>query len=154
LICWGAAAAAFGGLMALIPSGGLFGLVLETTAPQAIGTTLARLGLTASFVCLLVLPAAFGDQHRGVPRRVLGAVPLAWLGVISYSFYLWHFTIMQLLALPRAPGSFSASGLNLLAHVHVARTLVLFVASFVLTAAVATLSYRFVELPFLRRKER
>jgi peptidoglycan/LPS O-acetylase OafA/YrhL len=77
---------------------------------------------------------------------------VVWLGVISYSFYLWHLTIVQLIAAPGRGSAFSAPGLNLLAHVHVARTLVLYVVSLAATAVVASISYRFVELPFLRRK--
>jgi peptidoglycan/LPS O-acetylase OafA/YrhL len=39
-----------------------------------------------------------------------------------------------------------------MAHVHVARTFVLYVVSLLATVALASVSYRFVELPFLRRK--
>jgi peptidoglycan/LPS O-acetylase OafA/YrhL len=152
-LCWAGSAAAFGGLMALVPAGGLFGLIAAVQSRQSASTTLAKVALEAAQVVLLVLPAVFGARRAGLPRRVLGCAPVVWLGVVSYSFYLYHFTIVQLIALPRAPGVFTASGLNLLGHVHVARGLVLYIASFAATAVVATLSYRLVELPFLRRKE-
>ena len=45
------------------------------------------------------------------------------------------------------------TGLNLLGHLHTSRTLILYVLAFSATALVATVSYRTVELPFLRRKE-
>jgi peptidoglycan/LPS O-acetylase OafA/YrhL len=37
-------------------------------------------------------------------------------------------------------------------HVHTARPVVLFAVAFVATAVLATATYRFVELPFLKRK--
>jgi peptidoglycan/LPS O-acetylase OafA/YrhL len=151
-LCWVAALGAFVGLTALVPAGGLFGLIAEARTRQSLSTTLARIALTAMFCALVVLPAVF-DQRRGLPRRVLGARALAGLGVISYSFYLWHLTLAEWVALPRFPSAFSSSGLNLLGHVHSARTGVLFGVAFAATAAVAAASYRVVELPFLRRKE-
>jgi peptidoglycan/LPS O-acetylase OafA/YrhL len=40
---------------------------------------------------LIVLPAIFGsDEDRG-PARVLGARPVAWLGLVSYGVFLWHY---------------------------------------------------------------
>jgi peptidoglycan/LPS O-acetylase OafA/YrhL len=152
-LCWIGSAIAFVLLMPLVPKGGLFGLIAANQAAQPITTTLARIALEAALVILLVLPVIFGDERRGIPRRVLALRPIAWLGVISYSFYLWHLTVAQFIAFSKAPGTFSATGLNLLGHVHVARTAVLFAASFTLTAVLATASYRLVEFPFLRRKE-
>ncbi len=152
-LCWAVSIAAFAGLMAMVPGGGLFGLIAAVQTRQSAIATLTKVALEGVLVTFLVLPAVFGDQRRGLPRRLLAAAPIAWLGVISYSFYLWHLTIMQLIALPRAPGAFSASGLNLLGHVHVAPSLVLYAVAFAATGAVATVSYRLVELPFLRRKE-
>jgi peptidoglycan/LPS O-acetylase OafA/YrhL len=146
-------AGAFGGLMALVPAGGLFGAIAAARIPQPVGTTLAKVALAALCVSLIVLPAVFGDERRGLPRRLLATTPFVWLGVVSYSFYLWHLTLAQVIALPRDPGVFSARGLNLLGHVHTARTVVLFLVSFAATGVLATVSYRVVELPFLRRKE-
>ena len=152
-ICWLLAALAYAGLCALVPTGGLFGMILEVRTPQSYHVTLARLLLSAVFVALLVLPAAFGDHHHGVPRAVLKSAPLAGLGLISYSFYLWHLPVAELMSWVSLPNAFSDPGWGLLGHVHVARTFVLFVATLIVTGAVATLSYRFIELPFLRRKE-
>jgi peptidoglycan/LPS O-acetylase OafA/YrhL len=84
---------------------------------------------------------------------VLAWRPFVGLGVISYSFYLYHLPIVALLAIKHTT-AFSATGLNLMAHVHTARTAVLFALSLAITTVVATISYRLVELPFLRRKER
>jgi Concanavalin A-like lectin/glucanases superfamily/Acyltransferase family len=38
----------------------------------------------------LVVPAVFGDQRRGLVRRVLRSRALLWIGTVSYGLYLWH----------------------------------------------------------------
>jgi peptidoglycan/LPS O-acetylase OafA/YrhL len=45
-------------------------------------------------LCLL-LPAVFGEARGGAVRRVLAWPPLLWVGLISYSLYLWHPAIAQ-----------------------------------------------------------
>ncbi|HEX8067353.1 MAG TPA: acyltransferase [Thermoleophilaceae bacterium] len=44
-------------------------------------------GLVA--VCLL-MPAVFGQGAGGLVRRLLASRPMLWLGLVSYSLYLWH----------------------------------------------------------------
>ena len=46
--------------------------------------------LRGAIAVLLLAPAIFGHERRGGVRRVMSARPLLWLGVISYSLYLWH----------------------------------------------------------------
>lgn len=152
-LCWALAIAAFAGLIALVPSGGLFGLIAAAETRQSVGSALVRIALEAVLVSFLLAPVALGRGRRGLPGALLAAAPLAWLGTISYSFYLWHLTIVELLARAADPGSFSAAGWDLLSHVHSARTPLLFVVSLALTGVIATISYRLIELPFLRRKE-
>jgi peptidoglycan/LPS O-acetylase OafA/YrhL len=152
-LCWVLGLLAAAGLVLLIPSHGLFGLIATVELPQSIPRTFAKLLLEGVLAIAFVLPAVFGDQRRGLPRRVLAWRPVVGLGVISYSFYLYHLPIVGLLAV-RHSTAFSATGLNLMAHIHTARTLVLYVLALAITAVVATISYRVVELPFLRRKER
>ena len=152
-LSWLVAAVAFAGLMALVPAGGLFGLLAETYHVQALLTTVARIALTGLFVACLALPAILEAPRPGLPRRLLGWRPLILLGVISYSFYLYHFTVTQAIAFRHAPAWFSGTSFGLLRHLHFAPTLVLFTLALVATMVVATISYRFVELPFLRLKE-
>src|SRR5215217_7700469 len=153
-LCWAGAGAAFAGLTALrYDTGGLFGILERLSSPQPYARTLAEIALTAAMVALLLAPAVFDVRARGFPRRLLAAAPLAWLGVISYGVFLWHLTIAELLALPEAPQHFSAGGLGLAATL-AAPTPVLLVLTLAASCAAATASYRFVELPFLRRKER
>jgi peptidoglycan/LPS O-acetylase OafA/YrhL len=152
-LCWVGAAACLAGLAAVLRPGGGFAILLALTTKQPLSKTLPGLALTAGLVVLLVAPAVFGQGAGGLPRRVLAAAPLALLGLISYGVYLWHLTIAELLGMRSARLQFSAHGLNLVGRIHTARTPILFVLTLVLSCAIAALSYRFVELPFLRRKE-
>ena len=45
-------------------------------------------------LCLL-LPAALGVAGGGAVRRLLAWPPLLWVGLVSYSLYLWHPAIAQ-----------------------------------------------------------
>ena len=38
----------------------------------------------------LLLPAVFGDQSRGLVRRILANPVFAYVGLVSYGVYLWH----------------------------------------------------------------
>jgi peptidoglycan/LPS O-acetylase OafA/YrhL len=152
-LCWATAVPATIGLVLLIPSHGLFGLIATVEVAQSIPRTITKLGLEGLLALMFVLPAILGARRRGLPHKLLAWRPVIWLGVISYSFYLYHLPIVALLAIKHTD-AFSGTGLNLMAHVHTARTTLLFVLSLAVTGVVATLSYRFVELPFLRRKER
>jgi peptidoglycan/LPS O-acetylase OafA/YrhL len=43
----------------------------------------------------IVLPGVFGDNARGPVRGILELRVLAWVGLISYSFYLYHTIVIQ-----------------------------------------------------------
>lgn len=152
-LCWAVAGASFVGLTLLVPKGGLLGLLAAIERPQSLPGACGKIVLQSVLLVALMLPAIFSGRREGLPRRVLALRPLTWLGVVSYSFYLYHLTIAELIAEPRTPSSFSDPGLNLLAHLNVSHSLVLYVLTLAVTGIVAAVSYRFVELPFLRRKE-
>ncbi|HVO54263.1 MAG TPA: acyltransferase family protein [Solirubrobacterales bacterium] len=85
--------------------------------------------ITAVLIAVLAHPAA----RLG---KILGAPPVLWLGLRSYSFYLWHWPV---LALTR-PGVDVNLPKGVLIPLQLAFVLVL-----------AHLSYRYVELPFRGR---
>lgn len=152
-LCWLGAAACLVGVVAVLHPSGLLNIIVTLRTEQPFARTLASIALSAGLVTLLVAPAVFGENAGGLPRRVLRAPWLAWIGMISYGIYLWHLTIAELLGLNRDPLHFSGDGLGLATSVHHATTLVLFTLTLGVTVAVAALSYYVVELPFLRRKE-
>jgi peptidoglycan/LPS O-acetylase OafA/YrhL len=86
-------------------------------------------------------PAMLGDPARGgLPARVLGWRPVAWLGLISYGVFLWHQPLCEKLLGVQdwtTHGSF------------VVYTAVVAVAA----TACATASYYLVERPLLRFKD-
>jgi peptidoglycan/LPS O-acetylase OafA/YrhL len=151
-VLWGVAVLAAAGLVANTPAGGAAALFAEPTAVRPWHMLLVKVVLTMIFVIFVLLPVAF-DRSVGVAHRVLSTRPLVFVGVISYSAYLWHLIIVAFLA-RGSDSHFSSTGLNVLGHVHFARMPILLVLTAGVTAVVASLSYRFVELPFLRRKER
>lgn len=147
--CWWGAAAAFAGLVLVLRTDLVFAQATTFTEAAPVAKTLIGLSLSAALTVLLMAPAIFGERAGGVPRRVLALPPLVWLGVLSYSIYLWHLPIAQVLGLDRDPAHIDARGLDLAAHVSAP---VLWLIAMAASLVVATASYRLVELPFLRRK--
>jgi peptidoglycan/LPS O-acetylase OafA/YrhL len=76
-----------------------------------------------------------GHYRATVVTRMLCWKPLVWLGVVSYSAYLWHWPI---LAIPRYFG--------------VEFGIALGAAAFVATVSLAWLSYRYIEVPARRSR--
>jgi peptidoglycan/LPS O-acetylase OafA/YrhL len=99
-------------------------------------TWFAEYVLYATIAFFFVLPAVFGDDRGGWPRRVLAWPPLAWMGLVSYGIFLWH--------LP-----FAEQFTDHLPHSYVLITL----ATAAAATACATLSYYLVERPLLRFKD-
>lgn len=153
-LVWAGAAACLCGATAILQPGGLLGILLSLETKQAYASAIAVVLLTAAACVLFVAPAIFGDHAGGIPRRLLALRPLPWIGMVAYSYYLWHLSVVSMLSETRDPVHFSATGLGLAGKIHHASTPILFVLSMAGTSAVAALSYRFVELPFLRLKER
>jgi peptidoglycan/LPS O-acetylase OafA/YrhL len=91
-------------------------------------------------VLLVLLPPVFA--RGGAVARVLSWRWLAFVGVISYGIFLWHMPMAARIA-ERLPH-----------HGETTRTILTVAGMTVLSTAIAALSYRVVEMPFLRRKER
>jgi peptidoglycan/LPS O-acetylase OafA/YrhL len=153
-LCWAGGIAALALLTALLHPGGLLGILEALNTRQPVPETLAAILLTGIMSALVVPPAIFGEGAGGVPRRILAAAPIAWLGLVSFGIFLWHLPIAQLLALPADPFHFSASGFDLAAKIRFAVTPTLILLTLAATSVVAAISYYVVEQPFLRRKER
>lgn len=85
---------------------------------------------------LLLAPAVFGDRGGGLPRRFRPVI--AWIGLISYRIFLWHFVVGLELARRGASESFVLLLLSMLA----------------ITIPIAAASYYLVERPLLRLKYR
>jgi peptidoglycan/LPS O-acetylase OafA/YrhL len=150
---WAGALAAYAALVVLRDQpNGFFGLLLELQKQQPYPKLVADLLLTGLMLALVLAPAVW-DGSRALPQRVLAWGPLAWLGLISYGVYLWHLPIAELIILPSSPHDFPARGLDLVNRIPQGATAVCLVLTLVASCAVAAASYRFVELPFLRRKE-
>jgi len=82
----------------------------------------------------LLLYAVHGSTQLGWTGKFLRSRPMVFLGLISYSLYLWHWPLLSLARITHA-GSLTV----------VTRMLVLLTAT-----VLAWLSYRFVERPFRR----
>jgi peptidoglycan/LPS O-acetylase OafA/YrhL len=87
---------------------------------------------------LLMLPAVFGDRSGGVPRRALAHPAMAWLGLISYGIFLWHYVIALHLGLGGMKAGFG----------------VVLGGTLAISIACAAASYYLVERPLLRLKYR
>ena len=153
-LCWIGAAACLAGATAVLQPGGLFNIIISLNTKQPVARTLGGIVLSGGLSVLLVLPAVFGENAGGIPRRVLAWAPLAWLGLVSYGVYLYHLAVAELLGEQSDKAHFSASGLGLASTVHHLTTPILFLLTLAGSAAAAAVSYYVVELPFLRRKER
>lgn len=76
--------------------------------------------------------------HRGWLRRTLSLRPIAWVGLVSYGIYLWHWPLLMIALLLSDQTSLLMSTL----------------VGFVLTPAVAAASYYCVERPVRSRVRR
>jgi peptidoglycan/LPS O-acetylase OafA/YrhL len=92
-------------------------------------------------LALVILPPSEGRRHGWV-TAVLESRAAIWVGLISYSLFLWHEPLVWFL---RDHGLTGTGVAGFLLNVVVVGSLSL---------VVAALTYRFVELPALRRKSR
>ncbi|QDC08721.1 acyltransferase [Oceanicola sp. D3] len=108
-------------------------LVLAAAVTVAVFRSYGALLLWITFTELAtaVLLMALLSGRAGVVARVLGLRPLVWFGQLSYGVYLWHYPLSVLLrdALP---------------------PLVTFLATLVISLALAAASFRWLEAPLRR----
>jgi peptidoglycan/LPS O-acetylase OafA/YrhL len=118
--CWGAAILLYVGVA----------LTINSSSLGSVHPVYALIAL------LILLPATVPSSRRDPITRLLASKRIAWLGLVSYAFYLWHQAVITTLA----------------KHVH--SEAVLFVAALAITLAIAAASYHLVEAPWLRMKTR
>ncbi len=127
---------------------GIAALVIFDPRPSLAGPAvplreyLGEYVLFGAVAALVVVPAVFGGRPGGLPRRVLEHRVLAWLGLVSYGIFLWHFPIMYALQ-KGGVGQWVPS----LAYP------VLVLTTLAITLVCASLSYYLVERPLMRRKQ-
>jgi peptidoglycan/LPS O-acetylase OafA/YrhL len=87
---------------------------------------------------LLLFPAIFADGKAGLPGRFLALPVVAWLGLVSYGIFLWHYVWTLELGGPGVGWSFVP----------------VLLGATVISTACAAVSYYLVERPILRLKNR
>jgi len=90
--------------------------------------------IVSSAVGTGVLLASINCKSSGWPMRVLAAKPAIAVGDLSYSWYLWHWPCLVLMAIVTPSQKTTGAG-----------------SAVVISLAVAYLSYRFIENPFRRQ---
>jgi peptidoglycan/LPS O-acetylase OafA/YrhL len=95
------------------------------------GFTLVSLSVASFLIMLILWPPK-------IVLSVLNFTPLVWIGRISYGLFLWHWPIRWFIYQKKAMPTSTEQ----------------LVAVVVLSLLVSTLSYHFVEKPFLRLKKR
>jgi peptidoglycan/LPS O-acetylase OafA/YrhL len=121
----------------LLEAAGWLGFALVVASITLLHERMPFPGVTALLPCLgAALIIWSGSVGWGSAQKLLSVRPLAWIGKVSYSLYLWHWPILVLVN----SAGWYARGLP---HV----TLFLQLAAMLL---LAWLSWRFVEQPFRR----
>jgi peptidoglycan/LPS O-acetylase OafA/YrhL len=133
-----------GSIRLLLGSSGLFCWAVGTRFFGNIvpGSVSARWSPAALYGCVLAGCIALFLSFFGIPGRLIPQ-PIRWLGKISYGLYVYHVLVLTLT--PRWPATWehraSLTGLRLCLQLSIA-------------ILIAGLSYHWLELPFLRWKER
>jgi peptidoglycan/LPS O-acetylase OafA/YrhL len=111
---------------------GIFGVLLIIVSIFAFSTDTQFPGFAALLPVLGAVLVIAGS--KGVMNRLLGLQPIAFVGLVSYSWYLWHWPLLSFARVS------SDSGLSIYSGFVIA------VGSF----GLAVLSYKLVEQPFRR----
>lgn len=109
----------------------------------AIGIELGHRLLLMTLATSLILPALLSTR-RGPLVRLLSSRPLVAAGAVSYAIYLWHWPLMRWWS-----DQAREAGIVVLGNT----TLTVLSVGLPITLLAASISYRVVELPFLKRKE-
>lgn len=123
---------------------GLFCLAVVVLTPIELPQVLAQgpFGIPSLMSVIVIL--GFIGSPMSVGARILALAPLRWLGKRAYGLYLYHFPMVLS---PLVPGVLSQAGIDARLEVDLSLALVL-------TIIVSWASYRWVEEPFLRLKDR
>jgi peptidoglycan/LPS O-acetylase OafA/YrhL len=114
-------------------------LVVDFYLQNAFGIvdpTLYSYGFTVFAIAVAVLLIQLTSAPPRLFKRFLEHSPFVWAGKLSYSIYLWHFPVCVTIASLAFPGWLKAC------------------LAVVLTLTLSSLSYYFVEKPFLKVKKR
>jgi len=102
-------------------------------------------GLAALPPCIgAALLIAAGENGPSLPGRLLSLPPLVFFGLISYSLYLWHWPVQVFYNLRHLQACAPGSCATPMGHAVQA-------GIFLVSVALATLSWRYVETPVRRR---
>jgi peptidoglycan/LPS O-acetylase OafA/YrhL len=80
----------------------------------------------------------FAERSSSLPARVLAHPVVAWLGLVTYGIFLWHYVVTLQLSSAGAGASF----------------VVVLLGTLAITIPCAAASYYIVERPLLRLKHR
>lgn len=131
---------------------GIGGLLLIGLSVQLFDDSTPFPGFAALAPCLgTALVIHSGAALRTITARFLALAPLQFVGLISYSFYLWHWPVIVFtrhLGDAVGPAQLRWQDWNLDVLTHAPSGVVQKTAIIVLCMALATLSWRFVERPF------
>jgi peptidoglycan/LPS O-acetylase OafA/YrhL len=95
------------------------------------------------FALALVVPAALGDERRGLVRRVLANRVLLYIGLVSYGIFLWHLSVLEQLE------EWNLQQIDFI-HPYLVWTL----AALLGATAIATVSYYLIERPAMGLRRR
>lgn len=118
----------------LIGGAGLLGIILMIRRTNEYDSSLYIGGL-ALFTVLSAIVVVILAHPASHAARFIGCKPLRWVGIRSYSLYLWHYPVMTLTTPAVDVGGFNAG-----------RTIIQLIMSFLLAA----LSWKFIEDPIRR----
>ena len=129
-VCWGFAGALY--LIAMTPLSGPYGFGVTTTPGQSAAKTLLYMAIAVS----VIWPAVFGLSPA--TGRVFGNRMMRYLGDISYSIFLMHLTVLDLVSRLTGHREFTGS------------TITDLVLTLAITIPLSAVTFRWIESPVMR----